>query len=138
MYNVLASVNSDILKTSMNIKSFMNENIKDKIRILSSVLDVDHDQQTDLTAYSLRSKDPDWFQGILIVFMNLCIFGMKIMKFSNLKQIFNLTFFYLLLYIVCFIINLLTFLLVIVFFLIFLVVWDKYLFRNLFTQIHIP
>lgn len=63
VYNVLASVNSDILKTSINIKSFMNENIKDKIRILSSVLDIDQNQQTDLTSYSLRSKDPDWFQG---------------------------------------------------------------------------
>lgn len=41
----------------------MDENIKEKIRILSSVLDVDHNKQINLTSCSLRSKDPEWFQG---------------------------------------------------------------------------
>lgn len=70
IYNALATVNNDILKTSVRIKSFMNENIKEKIRILSSVLDVDQsqkDQQIDFTACSLRSKDPDWFEGMISV-----------------------------------------------------------------------
>lgn len=69
MYNVLASVNKDTLKTSLKIKSFMNENIKEKIRILSSVLDVDQNQLIDFTAYSLRSKDPEWFQGAILIFL---------------------------------------------------------------------
>jgi len=47
----------------------MNENIKEKIRILSSVLDVDQSQLIDFTAYSLRSKDPEWFQGITLIFL---------------------------------------------------------------------
>lgn len=45
----------------------MNENVKEKIRILSSVLDVDQNQQTNLVTCSLRSKDPNWFQGIIIM-----------------------------------------------------------------------
>jgi len=60
---VLAAVNNDTLKTSIKIKSFMDENIKEKIRILSSVLDVDNNKQINLTSCSLRSKDPEWFQG---------------------------------------------------------------------------
>jgi len=47
----------------------MNENIKEKIRILSSVLDVDQNQLIDFTACSLRSKDPEWFQGIILIFL---------------------------------------------------------------------
>lgn len=67
VYNVLTAVNKDVLKTSIAIKSFMNENVKEKIRILSSVLDVDQNQQTNLVTCSLRSKDPNWFQGIIIM-----------------------------------------------------------------------
>lgn len=70
IYNALTTVNNDILKTSVSIKSFMTENIKEKIRILSKVLDVDQSQkyqQMDLTACSLRSKDPEWFEGMILV-----------------------------------------------------------------------
>ncbi|XP_026820594.1 DNA fragmentation factor subunit beta isoform X2 [Rhopalosiphum maidis] len=64
VYNVLAAINNDTLKTSIKIKSFMDENIKEKIRILSSVLDVDHNKQINLTSCSLRSKDPEWFRDL--------------------------------------------------------------------------
>lgn len=51
----------------------MNENVKEKIRILSSVLDEDQNQQINLVACSLRSKDPEWFQGmIIIIFCFFC------------------------------------------------------------------
>jgi len=62
IYNVLAAVNNNTLKTSIKIKSFMDENIKEKIRILSSVLDVDDDNKKKKIS-SLRLRDPDWFQG---------------------------------------------------------------------------
>lgn len=41
----------------------MDENIKEKIRILSSVLDVDDDSKKNKISSSLRLKDPDWFEG---------------------------------------------------------------------------
>ncbi|XP_008179152.1 DNA fragmentation factor subunit beta isoform X2 [Acyrthosiphon pisum] len=63
IYNVLAAVNNNTLKTSIKIKSFMDENIKEKIRILSSVLDVD-DESKKKKISSLRLRDPDWFQGL--------------------------------------------------------------------------
>lgn len=44
----------------------MDENLKEKIRVLSSILDVDQNQQANLTLCSLRSKDPEWFQGMII------------------------------------------------------------------------
>lgn len=67
MYNVLTTVNKDLLKSTVKIKSFFNENIKEKIRILSSIFDEDQNQNTDLTAFSSRSKDPEWFQGMDII-----------------------------------------------------------------------
>lgn len=65
MYNVLTAVNKDLLKTSIKVKYFIDENVKEKIRILSSVLETDENKHTDLTSFSLRSKDPEWFQGII-------------------------------------------------------------------------
>lgn len=65
VYNVLTAVNKDVLKTSVQIKSFMNENVKEKIRILSSVLNEDQNQHVNLVACSLKSKDPEWFQGMM-------------------------------------------------------------------------
>jgi len=69
IYNVLAAVNNNTLKTSIKIKSFMDENIKEKIRILSSILDVDDDNDKKKEISSLRLKDPDWFEGNKIIIM---------------------------------------------------------------------
>lgn len=52
----------------------MSENIKEKIRILSSILDVNQNQQNNFTTCSLRSKDPDWFQGRYNHFNKFCDF----------------------------------------------------------------
>lgn len=65
VYNVLTAVNKDLLKTSIKVKSFIDENIKEKIRILSSVLEIDENKHADLTSFSLKSKDPEWFQGMI-------------------------------------------------------------------------
>lgn len=62
IYNVLAAVNNNTLKTSIKIKSFMDENIKEKIRILSTVLDEDENNKKKNIS-SLRLRDPEWFQG---------------------------------------------------------------------------
>lgn len=66
MYNVLTSINNDILKTSLKVKSFMDENVKEKIKILSSVLEASQIKQVDFTLYSSRGEDPEWFEGIII------------------------------------------------------------------------
>lgn len=69
MYNVLTSINHDILKTSVKVKSFMDENLKEKIRTLSSVLEASQNKQIDLTMYSSRGEDPEWFEGTIIIYL---------------------------------------------------------------------
>lgn len=63
MYNVLTAVNKDILKSSIKVKSFMNENVQEKIKILSSVLKEGPSTNVELVAFSLRTEHPDWFKG---------------------------------------------------------------------------
>lgn len=67
LFNVLTSINNDVLRTSVEVKSFMDENIKEKIRILSSVIDASQNKQIDLTTCSSRGQDPEWFKGMIIV-----------------------------------------------------------------------
>lgn len=64
IYNALRSVDVKSLKNlSVEIKSFMDENIKDKVRVLSSIID---SEKIDFTVISLKSKHPQWFEGIII------------------------------------------------------------------------
>lgn len=67
----------------------MDENVKEKIRILSSVLEASQNKQIDLTTYSSRSEDPEWFEGIIIIYLILdlnLLYQMNILEFNNLKM----------------------------------------------------
>lgn len=86
VYNVLTSINHDILKTSVEIKSFMDENLKEKIRILSSVLEASQIKQIDLTTCSSRGEDPEWFEGIIIIYL---IFDLNLLYHKNVIDFIN-------------------------------------------------
>ncbi|XP_050538748.1 DNA fragmentation factor subunit beta isoform X2 [Daktulosphaira vitifoliae] len=65
IYNALKTVDVNLLKiSSVEIKSFMDENIKDKIRVLSSIIDIQDSEKVDCTILSLRSKHPQWFEDL--------------------------------------------------------------------------
>ncbi|XP_050424375.1 DNA fragmentation factor subunit beta [Adelges cooleyi] len=65
VYNALKSVNIDLLRTSIKIKEFMDVNIKEKIQVLTSILHADQNEVlTNLTACSLKTKHPQWFEDL--------------------------------------------------------------------------
>lgn len=60
IYNALRHVNIEIIHAGEQVNKFMDENIKEKIRILAEAVsknDVHREKFSD------KTDDPDWFQG---------------------------------------------------------------------------
>lgn len=62
IYSALKAVNIDILRAADVVQKFFDENIKEKVRVLSEVLIKRKGE--DKSKLSQRSEDPAWFSGL--------------------------------------------------------------------------
>lgn len=64
IYSVLRHVNIDIVRAGQKVQEFLDENIKEKVRLLAEVINEKgkHDRKILL---SNKTDDPDWFLGEL-------------------------------------------------------------------------
>lgn len=60
IYNALRHVNIEIIHAGEQVNKFMDENIKEKIRILAEAVSKNDVHRENL---SNKSDDPDWFEG---------------------------------------------------------------------------
>ncbi|RZF32649.1 hypothetical protein LSTR_LSTR004077 [Laodelphax striatellus] len=63
IYNVLKTANIDVLRAAVQVQNFFDDKIKEKVRILSSVVEKEQ-ESSDKTLCSSRDEDPDWFTGL--------------------------------------------------------------------------
>lgn len=61
IYNLLRQINIDMLRAGEKVQEFLDENIKDKIRVLAEVINENKNDCKILR--SNKSEDPDWFHG---------------------------------------------------------------------------
>lgn len=66
IYNALKLVNIDVLRAGEEVKEFFDENIKEKVKVLAQAISKTQSSE-DKTKLSLRSEDPDWFIGMLVI-----------------------------------------------------------------------
>lgn len=62
IYSALKAVNIDIIRAGDAVQQFLDENVKEKVRVLAEILM--KQKQEDKSKLSDRSEDPDWFSGI--------------------------------------------------------------------------
>uniref|UniRef100_A0A1B6KTR6 CIDE-N domain-containing protein n=1 Tax=Graphocephala atropunctata TaxID=36148 RepID=A0A1B6KTR6_9HEMI len=63
IYNALKYVNIDIIRAGEKVQTFLDENIKEKVRVLAEVVNNKRNEECK-TYLSGKSDDPDWFHGL--------------------------------------------------------------------------
>lgn len=64
IYSALRHVNIDMIRAGQKVQEFLDENMKEKVRLLAEVIN-EKGQHECKISLSNRTDDPDWFFGEL-------------------------------------------------------------------------